>query len=41
MGEQKLIAHRDKLITINTFVGFRNNYIFGRLTKSTFNFLVT
>jgi hypothetical protein len=30
MGEHKLIVHRDKLITENTFVDVRNNYIFGR-----------
>jgi hypothetical protein len=29
MGEQKLIVHPDKLITENTFVGIRNNYILG------------
>jgi hypothetical protein len=40
MKEHKLIVHRDKLITENTFVGFRNNYIFGRLTQLTFNLLV-
>jgi hypothetical protein len=29
MGEHKLIVHRDKLITENTFVDIRYNYIFG------------
>jgi hypothetical protein len=40
MGEHKLIVHRDKLIAEDKFVGFRNNYIFGRLTKLTLFFLV-
>jgi hypothetical protein len=38
MPEHKLIVYRDKVISETTFVGFRNNYVFCRLTKLTLNF---